>query len=163
MSGRPFMSLLRLGILAVLGVAAVSIAEMSVGAVRLQGTSDRAGDQAPAFEFFKTRVEPIFIKKRGDHARCYACHSQNNSAFHLQRLLPGRTSWTEAQSRLNIESVSKLIVPGNPTSSRLLTHPLAPEGGGESFHSGGRQFASKDDPDWRTIAEWVRMAAGGHE
>lgn len=96
------------------------------------------GIRRPAFEFFKTRVEPIFIKKRGDHARCYACHSQNNSAFHLQRLLPGRMSWTEAQSRLNIESVSKRIVPGNPTSSRLLTHPLAPEGGGDSFHSGAR-------------------------
>ena len=48
-SRRPFMSLLRLGILAVLGVAAVSIAEMSVDAARLQGTSDRAGDQAPRF------------------------------------------------------------------------------------------------------------------
>jgi hypothetical protein len=157
------MSLPRLGILVVLGVSTVSIAAMSAGASRSRGTSDRAGDQDPAFEFFKTRVEPIFIKKRGDHARCYACHSQNNSAFHLQRLSPGRTSWTEAQSRLNFESASKLIIPDNPTSSRLLTHPLAPEGGGDSFHSGGRQFTSKDDPDWRTIAEWARMTARGHE
>jgi hypothetical protein len=155
------MTLLRLGILVATiahGVAAGSIAAKSVGAARAQGASDHAGGPTAAFEFFKTRVEPIFVKKRGDHARCYACHSQNNSAFHLQRLSPGRTSWTEAQSRLNIESVSKLIVPGNPTSSRLLTHPLAPEGGGDAFHSGGRQFTSKDDPDWRTIAEWIRMA-----
>jgi hypothetical protein len=26
------------------------------------------------------------------------------------------------------------------------------------FHSGGRQFASKDDPDWKAIAQWVSGA-----
>jgi hypothetical protein len=36
-----------------------------------------------------------------------------------------------------------------------LQHPLAPEGGGDVFHSGGRQFATKDDPDWKTLADWV--------
>ena len=35
-------------------------------------------------------------------------------------------------------------------------HPLAPEAGGEAFHSGGRQFQSQDDPDWLKIAEWVK-------
>jgi YVTN family beta-propeller protein len=34
-------------------------------------------------------------------------------------------------------------------------HPLAPESGGEAFHSGGRQFASQNDPDWLKIADWV--------
>ncbi len=43
----------------------------------------------------------------------------------------------------------------NPAASKLLLHPLAPEAGGDPFHSGGRQFASQDDPDWRVIAEWV--------
>lgn len=35
-------------------------------------------------------------------------------------------------------------------------HPLAPESGGEAFHSGGRQFASQNDPDFLKIAEWVK-------
>ena len=35
-------------------------------------------------------------------------------------------------------------------------HPLAPEAGGEPFHSGGKQFASQNDPDWLAIARWVR-------
>jgi len=39
----------------------------------------------------------------------------------------------------------------------LLMHPLAPEAGGDSpVHQGGRQFFSRDDPDWQTLAEWVR-------
>jgi YVTN family beta-propeller protein len=40
----------------------------------------------------------------------------------------------------------------------LLLHPLAPEAGGDAFHSGGRQFESQNDPDWLTIADWVRCA-----
>ncbi len=34
-------------------------------------------------------------------------------------------------------------------------HPLAPESGGEAFHSGGRQFATQNDPDWLRMAAWV--------
>jgi hypothetical protein len=54
--------------------------------------------------------------------------------------------------------ISKLVVPGSPERSILLLHPLAKEAGGDEFHSGGRQFLSKDDPDWQTIAAWVRGA-----
>jgi hypothetical protein len=39
-----------------------------------------------------------------------------------------------------------------------LKHPLSPEAGGDDFHGGGRQFASRDDPDWKTIAAWVSQA-----
>ena len=54
--------------------------------------------------------------------------------------------------------MSKLVNPGQPMVSRLLMHPLAPEGGGDVFHSGGRQFMSTKDPDWKTIAAWVNGA-----
>jgi YVTN family beta-propeller protein len=37
-------------------------------------------------------------------------------------------------------------------------HTLAPESGGDAFHSGGRQFETQNDPDWLTLAEWVRGA-----
>jgi YVTN family beta-propeller protein len=109
----------------------------------------------PGFESFKVNVEPIFLKERAGHARCYGCHSEGNRAFHLAKLSNGSSSWTEEQSRLNFQNVMNLVTPGDPTSSRLLMHPLAPEAGGEAFHSGGRQFASQNDPDFLKIAEWV--------
>jgi hypothetical protein len=114
--------------------------------------------QSLDFETYRTQVEPLFAKKRPGHARCFVCHEANNSAFKLQQLAPGTTQWTEEQSRLNFESVSHLVVPGKPTSSPLLMHPLAPDAGGDRFHSGGRQFASQDDPDWKIIAAWVSRA-----
>jgi hypothetical protein len=110
------------------------------------------------YEFFKSRVEPVFLTKRPDHARCYVCHAESNNAFHLEKLAAGASGWNEEQSRNNFETVSLLVNPGDPGTSRLLLHPLSPEGGGDVFHSGGRQFASKNDPAWQTLAVWVNGA-----
>jgi hypothetical protein len=112
----------------------------------------------PDFGYYKSRVEPIFLRKKAGHTRCYVCHSEPNRPFRLQRLAPGRSSWTPEQSKQNFEIASALVTPGDPDHSRLLIHPLAPEGGGDAFHSGGRQFASKGDPDWRILAAWVNGA-----
>lgn len=111
--------------------------------------------QSLDFVFFKALVEPIFLEKRPDHARCCTCHSVNNSGFRLERLAPGAAFWTEEQSRHIFENIAKLVTPRDPAASMLLMRPLAPEAGGEAFHSGGRQFASKDDQDWQIMAEWV--------
>jgi len=115
--------------------------------------------QSADYEFFKARVEPIFLKARPNHGRCVTCHGGggNGGAFALQGLSPGSTAWTEDQSRRNYEAASRLVSPGNPTTSQLLMHPLAPEAGGDVFHSGGHQFASQDDPDWQALAAWVRQ------
>lgn len=110
------------------------------------------------FEFFKTKVQPIFLKERSGHARCYSCHMLENRIFHLEPLSPGRDDWSDAQARNNFDSAAQLVVPGDPGSSKLLIHPLAPEAGGDAFHSGGRQFDSREEPDWLTMAEWVRRA-----
>jgi hypothetical protein len=112
--------------------------------------------QSLDFEAYRTRVEPIFLKKRPGHARCVACHSASNNGFRLQPLERGATGWTEEQSRRNFESVSRLVKQGDPAASPLLKHPLAHDAGGDIFHSGGRQFTSEDDPDWKAMADWIR-------
>ena len=118
--------------------------------------------QAPQldYEFFKTRVEPIFLKARSaDHARCYVCHQvsrHGGGPLSLDLLSPGMSFWTEEQSRHNFEVVSKLVVPGDPSLSLFLRMPLAPEVDGlADTHQGGRQFASEDDPDWKNMKAWV--------
>ena len=126
-----------------------------------QATAAGTAAQTLDFEFFKTRVEPIFLKKRPTHARCYVCHAESGTGFRLERLTTGSTFWTEEQSRRNFQSVSQLVIPGDPTSSRFLMHPLAQDAGGDPYHAGGRQFTSQDDPDWMTMAEWVRSGPAG--
>jgi hypothetical protein len=108
------------------------------------------------YDFYKRRVEPIFLKKRAEHVRCAVCHQQSNNAFRLERMPAGASSWTEDQSKKNFATVSTLVVPGDPGQSRLLLQPLAPQAGGNAYHSGGWQFASKNDPDWKTLEAWVK-------
>src|SRR5262245_10536395 len=123
--------------------------------VGLQAAPSSAAEQSLAYETYKSSVEPIFLKRRPGHARCVVCHTESNNAFRLQKLTPGSASWTDEQSRRNFEMASKLVVPSAPLSSRLLLVPLAPEAGGAAYHSGGRQFSSKDDPDWKILAQWA--------
>jgi hypothetical protein len=113
---------------------------------------------APAldFEFFRSQVQPIFLEKRAGYTRCVVCHSGTDGVAFLQPLSPGATTWNDEQSRRNFESVSRLVTPGAPLKSRLLMHPLEPASGGDEFHNGGRQFTSQDDPQFQTIAAWVR-------
>ncbi len=138
------------------------LAKLAVIVLVLQTAALFAAGQSPTqsvdFEFYRTRVEPIFLKKRPGHARCVVCHAGSNNAFRLQPLTAGSATWTEEQSRRNFEVVSRLVTPGDPSTSRLLLHPLSAEAGGDRFHSGGRQFASQNDPDWRVLADWVRNA-----
>lgn len=115
--------------------------------------------QSLDFETYRTKVEPIFLKKRPTHARCIVCHEGNRTAFRLEALAEGQTSFTPEQSKKNYDSITRLVInKQNPEQSALLKHPLAEDAGGDDFHSGGRQFASKDDPDWKILADWVRTA-----
>jgi hypothetical protein len=108
------------------------------------------------YEFFKARVQPIFLAKRAGHARCYVCHRGTAAQSYLQTLSPGAAMWDDEQSHKNFLAVQRYVVPGHPELSRLLIHPLAEEAGGDDFHAGGRQFASKSTREWQTIAAWIR-------
>jgi hypothetical protein len=135
----------------------VAIWPLMVGLLGQQPASSPAGPVSLNYEFFKTKVEPIFLAKRTGRARCVACHSRagNNTAFRLQPLSPGSTTWSEEESRKNFESTKVLVVAGNVERSRLLIHPLAEDAGGDFFHTGGKHFDSQNSPEWQVLKAWV--------
>jgi YVTN family beta-propeller protein len=115
------------------------------------------------FEFFKTRVQPIFLAERPGHARCIACHG-SGTPMRLQPLTAGHTSWSDEESRKNFDVVRRMVVPGS-AKSRLLMHPLAENAGGDFYHNGGKQWSSQNDPEWQTVKSWVMgetMSSGRH-
>jgi YVTN family beta-propeller protein len=105
------------------------------------------------YTFFRDQVQPILLKKRVGHARCVTCHEHGVPP--LEPLPPGASGWTEAQSRKNFDMWKQFVRPGQPDSSPLLLHPLAIKAGGDHFHAGGKHWASKDDPEWQVLAQWV--------
>lgn len=110
------------------------------------------------YEFFKSKIEPIFLAKRPGHARCVSCHA-SATAFRLQPLAKGSTFWTEEESQKNFEAIKRVVAPGN-LQSRLLIHPLAEDAGGDFFHNGGKHWNSQQDAEWQTLKAWVLGQTG---
>src|SRR5215470_14400409 len=136
------------------------VATVAVSAFALATTSlvSHAAD-TPDYDYFKAKVQPIFLVKRPGHARCVMCHAEANNALKLEKLPSGQETWTEEQTRKNYDTVVKIVqATDDPLKSKLLLHPLAPEAGGDAFHNGGRQFADKSDPNWKIIAAWANGA-----
>ena len=115
------------------------------------------------YEVYRTQIEPIFLKARqpdeGSGNACYLCHTKMATRMRLQPLADDATAWTEEQSRLNFTVVSRLVTPGDPLKSPLLRHPLATEAGGDPQHTGGKFWLTQDNPEWKTVAAWVRAAS----
>ena len=108
------------------------------------------------FEYFKSRVQPIFLAKRPGHARCISCHI-TSTPMRLQPFSPGSTNWDDEQSHLNFDVVRQRVIPGS-LQSKLLIHLLKTEAGGDEFHAGGKHWDSQNSPEWQTLAAWVRGA-----
>ena len=136
------------------------IACLSAGPVWAQ-SQQPASPTTLDYEFFKTKVEPIFLARRPGHARCVACHG-SSTPLRLQPLAAGNTRWTEEESRKNFDAIRRVVVPGSDRS-RLLVHPLEEAAGGDFYHSGGKHWSSQDDPEWQTLKSWVlgATASGG--
>jgi hypothetical protein len=126
---------------------------MLVGLLGQQPASTPAASPALDFNYFRTRVQPIFLNKRPGHARCIACHGQG-TPLRLQALDPGATTWTEEESRQNFLAVRRVVMPGS-LQSKLLLHPLEEKAGGDFYHNGGKHFSSQNDPEWQTLKAWV--------
>ncbi len=130
---------------------------MAVMLVGLPSQRPAPSATAPAsldFEFFRNKIQPIFLAKRPGHARCVSCHA-SGTPLRLQPLSAGSTTWNEEESRKNFEAVRRVVVPGSVVKSPLLIHPLAEQAGGDFYHSGGKHWDSQNDPEWQTLKEWV--------
>ena len=126
---------------------------MLTGLLSQQPASSPTASASLDFEFFKTKVQPIFLAKRLGHARCTSCHTSGTS-LRLQPLSRGSTTWNDEESRKNFDAIRRVVVPGS-AKSRLLVHPLAEQAGGDFFHNGGKHWDSQNDPEWQTLKEWV--------
>src|SRR4029077_6537724 len=118
------------GALAVILLVALSPA----GASQQSGPPPTASSSLD-YDFFKTRVQPIFLAARQGHARCVSCHT-SGTPLRLEPLAAGATTWTEEQSRKNFAVMGRVVAAGN-VKSRLLVHPLAEQAGGDFYHNGG--------------------------
>ena len=137
----------------------IVVATAAVSALVLASATFASQAATLDYEYFKAKVEPIFLMKRPGHSPCVVCHADANNQLHLEKLPEGQSTWTDEQSHKNFDVVSKMInAVDDPLTAKILLHPLAPEAGGDAFHSGGRQFKDRNDPQWKVIAAFAKGA-----
>ncbi len=74
------------------------------------------------YDFYKAKVQPIFLLKRPGHAPCVMCHADANNMLRLEKLPDGQTTWTEEQTRKNFDTVSKIVqAVDDPLTAKILT------------------------------------------
>ena len=122
-------------------------------AVSQQSAAASGASASLDYEFFKTKVQPIFLAKRPGHARCIACHG-SGTPLRLQPIPAGGAAWSEEESRKNFDAVRREVVPGS-LKSKLLIHPLAEVAGGDFYHNGGKHWSSQNEAEWQTLKAWV--------
>jgi YVTN family beta-propeller protein len=110
-----------------------------------------------SFDEFSAKVQPIFTAKRDGLMTCATCHTGKvGTRLRLQPLAEGATTWSAEDARKNFDAAKLLVKPGLPLESRLLTHPLERDAGGDAFHGGGKHWQTQTDREWQTLAAWVR-------
>ena len=112
------------------------------------------------FEFFRSCVQRVFATPREGHIRCSNCHSSGFIGF--APVAQSGSTWSDEEARRAFQTISRLIIPGNAEQSRFMLKPLHPDGGGSYTHNGPRRWQSRDDPEWRMLAEWVRGERKGN-
>src|SRR4030095_6314424 len=111
----------------------VGMLELLLAALLGQQPAAPPASAALDYEFYKARVQPLFLEKREGHARCVTCHA-GSATLRLPQPPRGATNWTEEDPRKNFDGVKALVVPGSPGASKLLRHPLSRDAGGDVFH-----------------------------
>ena len=125
-----------------------------------------AGRYVPApeptvdFTFFRSCVQRVFATPREGHISCSNCHGGGLAGF-APPPQDGK-AWSDAEAKRAFQTISRLIIPGNPEQSRFLLKPLHPDGGGSYTHNGVRRWQSRDDPEWQMLAGWVRGERTGN-
>jgi hypothetical protein len=118
-----------------------------------------ASPSAADVAFFRTSIEPLFMRGRGGtepgYAACVMCHTWQTKLRFALETPATPAGWAPEQSRVNFDMITKLVNTANPESSRLLVKPLAPAAGGLG-HTGGTFWQSRNDPEYQTVLKWIR-------
>jgi hypothetical protein len=114
------------------------------------------------FEYYRSCVHPnVLSEGKYGQLACTSCHSGGLIGFAPSSASGGVL--TVAEARQGFDVLQRLILPGDPGRSRFLLKPLHPDGGGSYAHNGVRRWRTRSDPEWQTLAAWIRGEVTGSE
>ena len=116
-------------------------------ALLIAGVLGQEPASAPArpsldYEFFKTKIQPIFLAKRPGHARCIVV-PLGRHADAPAGARPGRHDVDRGGVAQELRCASGGWSCRAASKSRLLMHPLEESAGGDFYHNGGKHLARR--------------------
>ncbi len=115
-------------------------------------TAPTSAPGQPDLGFFMARVEPVLL---GVCSRCHAGVGKGQFALIIHE---GGTRFPLADHRKNYDTVTRLLVPGKPESSKFLLKPLAERDGGVK-HTGG-DLITKGDANYKSWVDFINGVKG---
>ena len=134
---------------------AVAVVLAAVAPARAQQPAASPSSPTLDYDFFKARVQPMFTTKRDGNARCVSCHGFGTT-MRLQGCRPAPRPGAKRTRARTSRSSNRGSLPENLRSAGCccIRWPKAPAA--TTHHDGGKHWTSKDDPEWQTLAAWVK-------
>ena len=127
----------------------------------------RAADTTLDYEYFKAKVQPIFLTKRaGPCALRDVPRRRQQHAEAAEASRRARRAWGEEDTRKNFDTVSKIIhAVDDPLTAQDPDPPARPRGGRRRLPLRRPAVRQPNDPHWKTITDWprARSPAGRQE
>ena len=135
----------------------ITLASLATAAAFAFVAHVQGAEPALDYDYYKARVEPLFLNKRDGHARCFVCHVDGNNAFRLQKLAGKNKTWSEEESRKNFAMASALVTPGNPDKSSVIQRVRLPLDNDE--HMPPKKEPQPSAAEIAAFVAWVRSSS----
>jgi len=106
----------------------------------------------PAFDSFKTRVQPVLEAIGPDKKNCSNCH-ENHSVLRLLPIDP--SSAVEQQLQARYRAALRVVDLETPERSLILLKPTSPKAEAPLTHGGDVRF-EQDSPSYQAILAWIK-------
>ncbi len=118
---------------------------------------EKAVYDAPPFDVFVEKIQPILTRPGADGLACVNCHSIH-AILHLVPPDEGK-SYSFEQLKSNYEAALRVVDRASPENSYIARKPIStPEGAqatGLSHAGGVRWPAGRESEEYRTILDWL--------
>ena len=128
-------------------------------AVSQQTAPGSATSTSLDYEFFKTRVQPIFMAKRAGNARCISCHAPARRCDCSRSRREARHGATRTRARTSRRSAGRRARQPEEQAAASIRSRKRPAA--TSITTAASTGDSQNDPEWQTLEAWVLRRAGG--
>ncbi len=128
----------------------------TAGSVTAQPHDSKDGGDQASFESFQSQRRAYFFRRTSRTRPVLRLSLRRQQAFSPRKIISRQYGLDRKTIAAQLSECAAIGCARRPHVKQIADASARTRIGGEAFHSGGRQFASQNDPDFLKIAEWVK-------